>query len=174
MFMALPPLARAAAEEAPATNMAPSAAPADAVPTPSGAPPPPTTPENAAPRVFRHGPGQHLTPLQSLEQSVQRLTRGLDLNQDQQQKLRHILADQYRQLLRLRSGAAASAGSANEMMFSIYSQTRARIRAMLNEEQLKKYPAEIPRDRTAPAQADLKHWLQVQESARIKDGSSSQ
>jgi hypothetical protein len=44
---------------------------------------------------------------------------------------------------------------------------------VLNDEQIKKYPAAVPRDQTAPAQADLQHWLQLQESNRKdEDGSS--
>jgi outer membrane receptor protein involved in Fe transport len=147
------PTAAAAAPEA-------SAEPA----TPNG-----ETPNDETPRVIRHGPVRHLTVAQSIDESVRRLARGLDLDPDQQVRLRQILVDQHRHMMQLRSGASGVSGDVTVTMLAIYDQTRARIRAMLNEEQLKKYPAAVPRDQTAPAQADLQHWMQLQETKRKQD-----
>jgi len=135
----------------------------------------PTAPaDGLVPRAFRHGPVRQLTAAQSLDESVRRLARGLDLDQDQQAKLRQILVDQYRQIMKLRGGMAAAPASATETTLAIYGQTRARIRSMLNDEQRKKYPAEVPHEQTAPAQADLQHWMQLQESRRKQDDGASQ
>lgn len=131
-------------------------------------------PDGAAPRVHRHGPVRHLTVAQSIDESVHRLARGLDLNAAQQVRLRQILVDQHRLTMQLRSGGSAVSGNLTGTMLAIYDQTRARIRSMLDAEQLKKYPAAVPRDQTAPAQADLQHWMHLQESARKQDDGSAQ
>jgi hypothetical protein len=44
---------------------------------------------------------------------------------------------------------------------------------VLNEEQKKKYSVDVPRDSLAPAQADLNHYLQLQESKRQQDDGAS-
>lgn len=125
-----------------------------------------------APRVHRHGPSRRLTVAQSIDESVRRLTRGLDLDPGQQVRLRQILVDQHRQVLQLRSGNAPAPVDVTGTTLAIYDQSKARIRAMLNDEQRKKYSADVPRDTLAPAQADLRHWMQIQESKRKQDGSS--
>jgi hypothetical protein len=150
--------------EAPAVSAPPAEAGSEAPAGPADAP---------VPRPFRHGPVRHLTAAQSLDESVRRLARSLDLDQDQQTKLRQILVDQYRQIMKPRRGMGVAPASATETSLAIYGQTRARIRSMLNDEQRKKYPAEVPRDQTAPAQADLQHWMQMQESKRLQDDGAS-
>ena len=77
-------------------------------------------------------------------------------------------------MMQLRSGGSGVSGDVTGAMLAIYDQARARIRSMLNEEQLKKYPAAVPREQTAPAQADLQHWMQLQESRRKQDDGASQ
>ncbi len=133
-----------------------------------------STAESVNSRPYRHGPVRHLTPAQSMDESVHRLARGLDLDAGQQAQLRQILVDQRRQILQLRTGGAAVSGGITGAMLAIYDKTRARIRAMLNDEQKKKYPAAVPREQTAPAQADLQHWLQLQDSKRKQDEEPSQ
>ena len=134
----------------------------------------PAGPDAPAPRVRRHGPVRHLTVAQSIDESVRRLTRGLNLDPGQQVRLRQILVDQRRQMMQLRSGGAGVAGDVTGATLAIYDKTRARIRAMLNADQLKKYPADVPRDQTAPAQADLQHWMQIQETKRKQDDGATQ
>lgn len=134
----------------------------------------PAPPDGAAPKVYRHGPVRHLTMAQSIDESVRRLTRGLDLDPGQQVRLRQILVEQHQQMMQLRSRGAGVSGDVTVATLAIYDQARARIRAVLNEEQLKKYPAAVPLEQTAPAQADLQHWMQIQESKRKQDGGPSQ
>lgn len=123
----------------------------------------PPTPDAATPRVSHHQPARRMSIAQSIDERVSRLARGLDLDDGQQVRLREILVNQQRQMMQLRSGGAGS-GDVTGTLLAIYDQTRARIRAILNDAQLKKYPAAVPREQTAPAQADLKHWMDQQES----------
>lgn len=121
--------------------------------------------EAATPRAVRQSPARRLTVAQSIDASVRRLARGLDLDASQQATLRQILMDQHQQIARLRSGATVP-GDVTGATLAIYDQTKARIRAMLNDDQKKKYIADIPRDGLAPAQSDLKHWMDLQEEKR--------
>jgi len=164
-----------AGEAAAASDPAAAAGPAAPAPDAAASPEVPSlpAPEGANARIFRHGPSRHLTAAQSIDESVNRLARGLDLDQNQRERLRQILIDQRRRIIQLRSGGTPGAADLTGAMLAIYDQTRERIRAMLNQEQLKKYPAAVPRDQMAPAQADLQHWLQLKESAgKQNDGAA--
>jgi len=113
----------------------------------------------------RRPPG-HRTVAQGIDENVRRLTRGLDLTAEQQSKLREILWDRHRQITNLRSERLDAGADRVGLNVAIQDRTKARIRAILNEDQKKKYSTDVPRDMTAPAQADLKHWMDVQESKR--------
>jgi hypothetical protein len=126
------------------------------------------------PRINHHQPRRRLTVAQSIEESVHGLARGLDLDADQQDKVREILVDQHRQMLRLHNAGTTASDDVTGAMLSIYDRTRARIRGILTEEQLKKYPAAVPRDQTAAGQADLQTWMKMQENKRKQDGGTSQ
>jgi hypothetical protein len=162
----------------------PAVAAAEGVPLPTAAAPETSdvpeasaespTPNAATPRVSHHRPARRLTVAQSIDESVRRLARGLDLDLSQQVRLRQILVDQHQQMMQLRTRGSGVSGDMTGAMLAIYDQSRARIRAMLNEEQLKKYPAAVPREQTAPAQADLQHWMQLQESKRKQEDEASQ
>jgi hypothetical protein len=123
-------------------------------------------PDAAVPVPRRHGPPRHLTAAQSIDEGVRRLTRALELDPAQQERARNILVDQQRQIMKLRASGSAVAGDATGRTLAVYDQTKARIRAMLNDEQKKKYIADVPRDGLAPGQADLKHWMDIQEAKR--------
>jgi hypothetical protein len=149
-----------AGDPATGSNASPAAPTADETTAPDVAAP-------VTPRRYTHNHAtRRLTVAQGIEESVQRLTRGLDLKPDQQERLREILMDQHRQMMRLRKGGFGASDDATGAMLSIYDQTRARIRALLTEEQLKKYPSAVPRDQTAAGQADLESWLKMQETKR--------
>jgi hypothetical protein len=100
-------------------------------------------------------PPQHLTAEQALNARVSRMTRALELNETQQAKLREVLTNERQQLMQLRTSGTERVGPA----LAILDRTREEIRAMLNEEQKKKYPAVVPRDMTAPASADVDYWM---------------
>lgn len=140
-----------------------------AVPVASGASASPPAAAAVSPRSSRRRPARHLTVAQKIDEDVRRLTRGLKLDPGQQQKLRQILVEQHRQIVALRSGDSAASPDVAGTTLAIYGQTKARIRAMLNDEQKKKYSADVPRAGLAPAQADLKHWMDLQESKRRQE-----
>jgi len=129
----------------------------------------PPAPDSATPRTSRHQPARHLTVAQSIDENVHRLARGLDLDPGQQENLRHILVDQHRQIMKLRGGNSAAPADVAGATLAIYDQSKARIRAILNDEQRKKYSADVPREGLAPAQADLQHWMDLQEAKRRND-----
>jgi hypothetical protein len=114
-----------------------------------------------------------LTVAQGIDENVRRLSRALNLDLGQQVRLRQILVDQHQQMTQLRNRDYGASPDVTGPMLAIYNQSSARIRAMLNEEQLKKYPAPVPREQTAPAQADLQHWMQQQESRRRQEAGVS-
>ena len=159
-----------ASDAAAASDATTATRPAAPVPEASVVP----TPDAAVPRFGHHRPVRHLTIAQSIDENVRRLTRGLNLDPSQQEKLRQILLDQHRQMMQLRTGGAAGSGDVTGRTMAIYAQTKGRIRAMLNDQQKTKYSADVPRDTLAPAQADLQHWMQIQESSRKQGDGDSQ
>jgi hypothetical protein len=116
----------------------------------------------------------HRTLAQRLDENVRRLSRGLDLDADQQQTLRQILVEQHHRLSELRSGKFSPSMDVAGVTMGIYEQSRARIRAMLTDEQRQKYAADVPHDGLAPAQADLQHWLDLQASRRRQSPSEAE
>jgi hypothetical protein len=118
-------------------------------------------------------PPAHRSIAQGIDQTVGRLTRSLDLDSGQQAKLREILWDEYRQIVKLRSGDQASGTDGPATTFAMLEQVKARIRAMLSEEQKKKYITDAPREQTGPGRADLQHWMDIQDSNRRKGGDGS-
>ena len=156
------------AEDVPGTSE-PEAAAAD--PRPSVPDPVADSNESAAAstHVNPHRAVRHLTIAQSIDENVRRLARALDLDSEQQASLRQILVDQHRRITKLRGMTSSAQGDLNGMMLAVYDQTKARIRALLTDEQRQKYSVDVPRGDLAPAQADLRHWLDLQESKRRQD-----
>jgi len=150
--------AAAAGDRAAAAGPAAPATDTTATPTP--------TPNAATPRVSPHRPARHLTVAQRIDENVRRLAHSLDLDPVQREKVRQILVDQHAQIGKLRDGNSAVPVDVTATTLAIYDQTKARIRAVLNPEQKMKYSADVPRDELAPGQADLKHWMDLQESKR--------
>ena len=144
--------------------VAPSAAAGPDAPAPAGN----VKPESNAdiPKARVHRPPAHHTPGQGIDESVRRLTRSLDLDSAQQAKLREILWDHHRQVMKLRNEDSTVAVDRAGATLALLDRTKARIRDILNEEQRQKYSVDVPRDQTAPAQADLQHWMQMQDSQR--------
>lgn len=122
-------------------------------------------------RAHRKSPARK--PGQVMDESVRRLTRALDLDPGQQAKLRQILLDQQRQAQRLRDDGSPSGSDQAGLTLANLDRTKERIRAMLNAEQRKKYSTDVPHEMTAPANADLQHWMQLRESKRMPDGGES-
>ena len=156
------------ADDAAAGDPAVAAGVAAAAPVPDATSTLPAS-EAATPLVTHHRSAKHLTVAQSIDESVRRMTRGLDLDSGQQENLHQILVDQHRRIMKLRSANSAALADITGTTLTIYDQTKARIRTMLNDEQRAKYPADVPRNDLAPAQADMTHWMDLQESKRRQD-----
>lgn len=160
--MASSPLCRA--DDPPAAS--PALPATDALPPlPDAAGKPAATDVDAVPGRHRR-PAKHRTVAEGIDEGVRRMTRGLDLDASQQTQLRQILVDQYRQILAFRTGQSSAPPDMVGTPMAIYENTKTRIRAMLNEEQRKKYSVDVPHDQLAPTQADLEHWMGLQEAKR--------
>jgi hypothetical protein len=101
------------------------------------------------------------------------MSRGLNLDPGQQSTLRQILLDQQRQIQKLRRESPQAGVDWVAVTMGIVDQTKTRIRAILSDEQKGKYSTDVPREMTATAQADLQHWMQIQESNRRQDDEDS-
>jgi hypothetical protein len=114
-----------------------------------------------APQVKGKAPRhpQRLTPEQVIDERVRRLATSLDLDETQQGRLREVLVNERREIQRLRTDNAHPGADRIGPMLAILEKTREEIRAMLNDEQRKKYPAPLPQNSTAPANADLDYWI---------------
>jgi len=132
----------------------------------SGQADPAGAPVRAARSRVRRAPGH------GIDDTVRRLARGLGLDEAQQKKLRDVLWDEQKQVWRLRQNPGAGVDWASAAA-TIVEQTRTRIRALLNDEQKQKYAVDVPRDQTAPAQADVAHWIQLQDSKRAQESGAS-
>jgi hypothetical protein len=97
------------------------------------------------------------------------LARSLDLDASQQARLRELLESQRQQLRQLWADPGVSGTDRVGPTLAIFDRTRDQIRAMLTDEQKKKYPAAAPRELTAPAQADPEHWLRLMQPASGSD-----
>ena len=124
-----------------------------------------------APRSRSHR-APHRTPAQVIDANVQRLARGLKLDQEQQANLREILVDQYAQMIKLRTESAPGTDRAG-VIRAIVDRTRERIREMLNDDQKKQYTIDVPQEVTAATRADLEHWLDVRDAQRREDTEES-
>ena len=128
-------------------------------------------PAATAPRSRSHRT-PHRTPAQVIDTKVHRLAQGLNLDQEQQAKLREILVDQYAQLMKLRTESAPGTDRAG-VIRAIVDRTRERIREMLNDDQKKQYTIDVPQEVTAATRADLEHWLDVRDAQRREDTEES-
>jgi hypothetical protein len=131
-----------------------------------GAPPPavspaagaePAQPSAPTPAASRHS--RHRTERQLIDEAVDRMTRSLDLDAAQQQRLRGVIEEEHRELWKLRTEATQPDADRAGMMKAVFDRTRQRIHDMLTEEQRKKYPGVTPTDVLGPAHADLDRWL---------------
>jgi hypothetical protein len=124
-------------------------------PAPEG--PTVTVPRAEMPRRHaRRGATTH-----GIEERVRLLARGLDLDAKQQAELRRLLESQRDQIKRVWADGSIPAEDHVGATRAILETTRERIRAMLNDEQRKKYPAaRSPRD-PSPGQPDVEQWMRL-------------
>lgn len=107
-----------------------------------------------------HAP-QVATVAQAIEGRVAALTRQLALTDGQQQQLRRILLEERQALLRLRTATGAAAADHAAAVHGIVERSRTAVRDLLDPEQRRRFPVEVPTDQLGPAQVDRDHWLAV-------------
>lgn len=133
-----------------------------------------TTPDHETSSTPDRIPRPHTRPVpgRGIDETVRLLTRGLNLNATQQVKLREILWDEQKQARNLRRNPGPGVDWVSATA-TLVDQTRTRIRALLDDDQRQKYAADVPHALTAPAQADLQHWIALQDSKRLQaDGAT--
>ena len=97
---------------------------------------------------------------QTLDDQVQKLAKTLDLNESQQFEVKRILEKQQDSIRRLRDQGAPAGTDLVSRLHVIHAQTIAQIRAIVNEDQLKKYDAFAqPMVQKSSAPVNVDDWL---------------
>jgi hypothetical protein len=90
------------------------------------------------------------------------LAKSLDLNEAQQATVKRILVQRQQETMRIRLDSSISGATRIERFRALQDHTVERIRAVLNEEQKKKYdPLAVRRVTPAPDQKSVEDWLKV-------------
>ena len=98
----------------------------------------------------------------TIDDRVRVLARSLDLNEAQRAAVKKILEQRRQETLRIRQDPSISGGARIERFRALQDNTVERIRAVLNEEQKKKYdPLAVRRMQPAPQQRSVEDWLKV-------------
>ena len=98
----------------------------------------------------------------TLDDRVKVLARSLELNEAQQAAVKKILEQRQQETLSIRLDSSISGSTRIERFRALQDNTVERIRAVLNEEQKKKYdPLAVRRVAPAPDQKSVEDWLKV-------------
>ena len=98
----------------------------------------------------------------TIDDRVRVLARNLELNEAQQAAVKRILEQRQQETLRIRQDTSISGGARIERFRALQDQTVERIRAVLNEEQKKKYdPLAVRRVTPASDQKSVEDWLKI-------------
>ena len=98
----------------------------------------------------------------TIDDRVRVLARSLDLNEAQRAAVKKILEQRQQETLRIRQDTSISGGARIERFRALQDDTVERIRAVLNEEQKKKYdPLAVRSIQPAPQQRSVEDWLKV-------------
>jgi hypothetical protein len=98
----------------------------------------------------------------TIDDRVKVLARNLELNEAQQAAVKKILEQRQQETLRIRQDSSISGGTRIERFRALQDHTVERIRAVLNEEQKKKYdPLAVRRVAPAPDQKSVEDWLKI-------------
>lgn len=112
---------------------------------------------SGAPVVAQRG---HRPP--SIDDRVKVLAKKLDLNETQQAAVKKILEQRQQETLRLRLDSSIAGSVRIERFRALQDDTVERIRAVLNEEQRKKYDPLAPRRiQPAPEQRSVEDWIKA-------------
>jgi hypothetical protein len=97
-----------------------------------------------------------------MDDRVQLLAKSLDLNEAQRSAVMEILEQRQRQMLQMRSDSSLSGSARLDQFRALQDRTVERIRAVLNDDQKKKYdPLAVRRLQPAPQQRSVEDWLKV-------------
>lgn len=111
------------------------------------------------------GPDRHN---EIFEERVKAFAKNLDLNADQTAAVRQILLDREQEMLRLRTGPSMTGSERIERIRMLQDETVMRIRAILNDEQRKKYdPLAVRKVQPAADQRSVEDWMKL---SRAHDG----
>ena len=131
--------------------------PAKSTPAQS-APPTAATPATASPTHPTRPARHHAT----IDNRVKALATALDLNQMQQVAVKKILEQRQLETLRLRQDPSIEGSERIGRLRALQDQTIQRIRAVLNDDQKKKYdPLAIRNREPAPDQKSVEDWLKA-------------
>lgn len=97
----------------------------------------------------------------TLDHRLKVLSKALDLDADQRAELREILEDQRQAVTKIWSNPALLSAERVPATRAVEERTAERIRAILNEEQKKRYNPPKPQGTQAPP-ADVEAWMQRQ------------
>jgi Spy/CpxP family protein refolding chaperone len=97
-----------------------------------------------------------------IDDRVKVFAKNLDLTEAQQAAVRKILEQRQQETLQIRQDPTLSGSARIDRFRAIQDDTVGRIRAVLNEEQKKKYdPLAVRRIKPAPDQRSVEDWLKA-------------
>jgi len=97
----------------------------------------------------------------SLDDRVSQFAKSLDLSEAQQSAVKKILEQRQQQTLRIRLEPSISGSARISQFRALQESTVERIRAVLNEEQKKKYNPLVPRTIPQTPQPSVEDWIKV-------------
>jgi hypothetical protein len=97
----------------------------------------------------------------SIDDRVKVLAKNLDLNEAQQSALKKILEQRQQETLRIRRDSSALGSARISHFRALQESTVERIRAVLNEEQKKRYDPLAPRRIQPASQPSVEDWLKA-------------
>jgi Spy/CpxP family protein refolding chaperone len=119
------------------------------------------SPRNAEPRPQI----QHQHKRSILDEQVSRFAKNLDLTEAQKSAVKKVLAQQQQEILRIRRDPSLVGRAGIDRVRALQQTTVERIRAILNEEQKKKYDPLAPRRLPqSPQQPSVEDWLKATKS----------
>jgi Spy/CpxP family protein refolding chaperone len=97
----------------------------------------------------------------TLDEQVGRFAKSLDLGEAQKSAVRNILQQQQQEILRIRIDPSMTGSAGIDRLRVLQETTVKRIRAVLTEEQRKKYDPLAPRKIPPTAQPSVDDWLKA-------------
>ncbi len=113
------------------------------------------TPDVAVPQHQMRRPHNRL----SLDDRINRFAKSLDLSEAQKSAVKEILEQRQQEILRIRRDLSLAGRAGIDRFRALQEKTVERIRAVLNEEQKKKYDPLAPREIPQTPQPSVEDWL---------------